>query len=301
VAVKPDPNATRKLGIAKQLYVVGSQDRATGTPISRLLAVVHFDMAIETAVKTAIRSLDPRASTKGDFPDVATRLATALEKASLGDLPQAAGILHVHDIRNAAQHEGRLPTPEEEDECHTIARSFLNELLAAVWDRSLDSLRLADLIVDDDSRRRLDEAEVALAEGRYGDAIEKSAEALQWALLQVKSALVGRGDTWAKAILVEDSFRKPRASRDLTASIERTQETVMYLALGLDYAQFARYQAIAGFTSFAMKGTAMHYGAKATPDLADAEQVVGYVTGALVQIETRVTSIAKPFGRERWF
>jgi hypothetical protein len=301
VATAPDLVTLRKLAILKQVYLEGSRQRVKATPVARLLAVVDYDLSVETALKTAIRALDPGVSLKGDFAELVRFAKAALTKASLGDLPQASAIQQVRDIRNAAQHEGRLPTPQEEDECHVIARGFLDELLSRVWGSALDAVRTGQLVVDPECKSYLDEAEVALSTGDYTNAVSKAAEALQWALLRVKNALVGRGDTWVRAILTEDSFGKPKASRDLTTSIERTQTTVLYLALGLDYGEYIRFTAISGSVIFSMGGSPGHYGAKDNPDQSDAENAIAYASEALIQIEARVGSIAKPFGKDYWY
>ena len=297
----PDLVALRKLAIVKQVYLEGSRQRAKATPVARLLAVVGYDLAIETALKTTIRALDPGVSLKGDFSDLVRLTEAALRKSSLGVLPRAAHIVIVRGIRNAAQHEGRLPTPQEEDECHVIARGFLDELLAQVWGSSLQAIRVGQLVVDPACKEYLDAGEACMAAGDFASAVAKAAEALEWALIRVKDALVGRGDTWVRAILTEDSFGNPKASRDLTSSIERTQATVLYLALGLDYGEYVRFKANAGSLSFTIGGGASHYGAKDNPDQSDGEGALAYASEAIIQIEARVGSIGKPFGREHWY
>lgn len=124
---------------------------------------------------------------------------------------------------------------------------------------------------------------------------------MEWVLTRVKNALVGRPDPWVRAILTEDSFGKPKASRELTTSIQRTQETVLYIALGLDYGDLVRFRAIAGSTSFDVGGGAGHYGIKDELDASGAEFALAYASEAIVQIEARVGSIDKPFGRDHWF
>jgi hypothetical protein len=296
-----DAITRRKLAISKQVYLEGSRQRAKTSSVGRLLAVVGYDLAVETALKAAIRFLDPKVSLKGDFPHIIGVAKSALQSAGLGDLTDVAAIQHVHDVRNAAQHEGRLPTSEEVDESHFTARSFLDHFLAQVWGHSLDSIAASELVADAECKAHLDAAEAAFTAGDFTTAIARAAEALAWALLRVKNALVGRGDTWVRAILTEDSFGKPKASRELTQSIERTQQTVLYVALGLDYGDYVRYQAVAGSVTFMMAGSAHHYGAKENPDQADAEAVIAYASEAVTQIEARVGSIARPFGREHWY
>jgi hypothetical protein len=301
MTVTADIITARKLAIVRRVYLEGTRQRAKATPVSRLLAVIHYDLAIETALKAAIRALDPAAPLKSDLAELVTAAEGALAKHTLGNVPRAASIKQVRIIRNAAQHEGRLPTPQEEDECHAITRPFLDEFLAQVWASPLDSVSLGELVLDPACKKHLNDAESHYTAGEFDQAVAEAAEALAWALLRVKNSLVGRGDTWARAIMTSDAFGEPRASRDLTQSIERTQETVLYLALGLDYGEYARFRATAGTVTFMMGGSASHWGAKESLDQSDAEYAIGYASEAVAQIEGRVGSIEKPFGREHWY
>jgi hypothetical protein len=301
VTLTPDLVTHRKLAIVKQVYLDATRQRAKATPVARLLAVVGYDLAIETALKATIRALDPRAQIKGEFRDLTKQANSALLGASFGDLPQSAAIQVVRNIRNAAQHEGRLPTTDEENECHVIARGFLDELLGRVWAQSLAAVQTSQLVLDPDSKARLEAGDAALLAGDYATAIAKAGEALEWALLRVKNALVGRGDTWVRAILTEDTFGHPKASRDLTQSIERTQSTVLYLALGLDYGEYIRFKSVAGTVRFMSGGNSSIFGAKDNPDHSDAESALAYSSESIIQIEARVGSLQKPYGREHWY
>jgi len=300
VSEPPDLLTLRKLAIVRQVYLTATRQRGQPTAVSRLIAVVEYDLAIETVLKSVLAALQRRAL-GGDFADLIKQVRAALAAKGLPDLPRADAVQRVRSIRNAAQHEGRLPTIEEADECHVIARGFLDATLGLVWDLSLDGISLAGLIADDASRARIAEGEQHLASDNKKVAVEKAGEALEWALLRVKNALVGRGDPWARAILTEDAFGKPKASREMTASIQRTQETVLYLALGLDYGELVRFRGVAGSVVFTLDGGAAHYGMKDGLNDADAELALAYAAEALVQIESRVGTIDKPFGRDRWY
>ncbi len=295
-----DAPTLRKLEIAKQVYLEGTRQRAKSSQVSRLLAVIAYDHAIESTLKVALRHLANKLH-KGDFPQLVSAVEAAMTHYRLGDLPRAADIQYVRNVRNAAQHEGRLPTPEEEEDCHLNSRTFLDEFLGAVWGYSLDRLRLSQLILDEECKAKLDEAESRLAAEDFIGAAHLAAVGLELAFYRVRNALVGRGEHWMRGILIEDSFGRPKASRDLTQSIERTQQTVLYLALGLDYSEYLRFQAVAGSATPMLSGDFPVHGGKETVDRAEAEQALAYASEAISQIESRVGSIAKPFGSDFWF
>src|SRR5205807_1687000 len=97
--------------------------------------------------------------------------------------------------------------------------------------------------------------------------------------------------------------RQPRQATvdgNLTRAIERTQQTVLYLALGLEYSEYLRFRNIAGEVIFMVGGSASHYGMKEPMLTDEAEFAVAYSADAVVQIETRVGSLEKPFGRYFW-
>jgi hypothetical protein len=79
------------------------------------------------------------------------------------------------------------------------------------------------------------------------------------------------------------------------------QETLLYIALGMNYSDYIHFRQIVGSVILASGGTRIYSGMKENLTAGDAEFVVGYATDIVVQIESRVGNLDAPFGREYWF
>jgi hypothetical protein len=78
-------------------------------------------------------------------------------------------------------------------------------------------------------------------------------------------------------------------------------DSLLFLTLGIDYATYLRFRGMAGIVRFAMSGKAYVDGNQPEVSHDDAEFAVSFATSSVVQIESIVQDIDKPFGRERWF
>ena len=180
----------------------------------------------------------------------------------------------------------------------------MQKVIADVWGLDFDRISLTDSIQNERVRQFLVEAETALDQGDYPQAIHKAAAGLTWALNRVSIAVVGRLPPGVDAIPVVDAFGELRSdfnARDMYRTLERMQETLLYVALGMNYADFMKYKRIAGQVFFAQHGNPQYVGGKENPDANDAEFVVVYCTDTVVQIESRVGSLEAPFGSDRWY
>ena len=85
----------------------------------------------------------------------------------------------------------------------------------------------------------------------------------------------------------------------LHGPVKKMQETLLYLGLGMNYAEYMRYKKIAGDVHL-IPGVWIPttYNRKKTITRDDAEFVVSYCSETIVQIETIVGDIEVPFESE---
>lgn len=131
--------------------------------------------------------------------------------------------------------------------------------------------------------------------------MEYAAAGLSWALLRVKTAVVGRKQYFARAFIIEERPGKQKASSDIYRAFQRMQETLLYIALGMNYNEYMRYRKIAGNIEFNSGGGYSHLGMKDPLEANDGELVIAYCIDAIIQIESRTGSLDKPFGSDNWF
>jgi len=300
-----DPITRRKLILVKQLYqhaVV--QSISQHSAIGRILSVIGFDLAVETVLRAVVGSLDASKTPADGFQGLIQQCDALLPSASCNPIPDKANIQYIHPIRNDAQHKAKYPNESDVNDCRTYCRDFLQKVIADVWELEFEKISLTDAIQDDKVKQLLTEAETALSQKDYQQAIHQAAGGLTWALNRVETAVVGRLPSFARAIVVLDAFGKPMSdkyARDTYRALERTQETLLYVALGMNYTDYMKYKQIAGHVYFTLGGSHHRQGGKENPDANEAEFVVAYCTDTVVQIESRVGSLEAPFGSNRWY
>lgn len=300
--IEVDPITRRKLTLVKQLYEQGVvQSASQHSLIGRIMSVIAFDLAIETALKALVACLDASKSPLDTFQGLIQQCEALLETAGYGSLPDRANIQYVHSVRNDAQHKARYPNESDVSDCRTYTRDFIRKIIADVWNLSFEGISLSDLVQDEKVKKFLVAAETNLGQGDYQGAAQQAIAGLSWALTCVKTAVVGRTPSFARAFVMAESFGKVRSDSDAYRAFERMQRTLLYVALGMNYADYMRCKQIAGDVSFTLGGKPQHFGAKEQVGASDAEFVVAYCTDTVVQVESRVGSLDAPFGSDHWY
>lgn len=300
--VAVDPITHKRLVLVKQLYnqaVV--QSLSQHSIVGRIMAIIGLDLATETVLKAVVASLEPSKVPSDSFQALVQQAETLLVASNFNPVPDKGNIQFVHMVRNDAQHKAKYPNEADVSDCRTYTRDFLNKMICEVWNLSFEKITLTDLVQHTKVKDFLVAAENALATNDRQQAVHKAAAALTWALMSVKAAIVGQTPSFASAFLMEDTFGQAKPDRDTYRAFERMQETLLYIALGMNYADYMHFRQIVGSIMFAIDGTPHYSGMKENLTASDAEFVVGYATDVVVQIESRVGDLDAPFGREYWF
>jgi hypothetical protein len=303
MALTPDPITLRKLAVVKQLYNHGVAQASHHAVFARIIAVIAFDLASETVLRVAVGTLDAKRSVATDFPPLVQQAESLLGARSLGALPDRGNLLWVHTVRNDAQHKAKYPSETDISDARTYTRDFLNKLVQLVWGMGIDAVTLVDLINHVAIKQLLGEAEKAFASKDFLAVAERCATAMTLAVEAVQKSFVGKLPGFVGGFSLTDAFGKPSGKhdeREVLRAFEQMQETVLLIALGLNYPDYIRFRAIAGTSYFTMDGKAHPVGAKPSATETDAEFVLAYASEAIQQIEIKVGDISKPFGKDPW-
>jgi len=175
---------TRKLTLVKSIFLHGCDHSYREDPISRMLAVHHFDFAIEMMLKCIAEELSLSMRRKNnkypDFPALIDEIEKKLSKVGY-HLPRDK-LLCVRSLRNSIQHEGRIPSKEDVILCKEYTREFLERTVSDIFHISWDKISLSLLIKNKKLRKIMKNAEKFLEEGNYREAIEACGDALQEAV-----------------------------------------------------------------------------------------------------------------------
>ena len=89
-------------------------------------------------------------------------------------------------------------------------------------------------------------------------------------------------------------------SREAQRTLERMQDALVHLALGLSYHDFVRFRQLAGEVVFTQGMEPHSVGAKEDISESEAEFALAFAIESILSIESAVGDIEKPFGLEWW-
>lgn len=299
----------KKLVLVKQIYQRAVVDAAGSlSTTNRILTVIEFDLAIETVLKTIIGALESTKPPERHFPELIKQANSLLKQANLGTVPDEVHIRHIHDIRNNAQHQAIYPNETDVSDCRTYTRDFLNTVVKQVWDIPFENISLADLIEDAEVKQMMLDAYAKYDQQAYSEAVDLASEAFDKTLEYVSGSVIGHFPAHIHGIVVSDALsegkgeklmhdsRESRHEVELLNAIKRMRQTILYLALEMNFSESVRYWQIVGYTNFTLDEKHHRYEGKANIDKNDAEFVLSYCTNTIVRIEGRVGSLKKPLG-----
>lgn len=225
-----------------------------------------------------------------------------MTSSGLGSIPDKANIQHIHSLRNDAQHKAKYPNDLDIGDCRTYCTDFHNKLLSQLWGLSIDMISLTDLIQHTEVKNYLVSAESALVNEDYLGAVENASTGLTMALNLVKDAIVGRTSHFKGAFIMSDTWgKRVEPDSDTFRAFQRMQNALLYLTLGMNYADYMHYLDIAGTTYFTVGGEHHHEGIKEPLQPNDAEFVVAYCIDTVAKIEDQVGKLDAPFGKDRFY
>lgn len=295
-----DEITRKKLILVKQLYQQAVYQAARQhSLVGKLMSAVTFDLATETVLKAIVGALDTSKTPSDTFDGLIQQADGVLSAAGYDPVPDKVNIRFVHSVRNDAQHKAKYPSDSVISDCRTYSRDFLQNVVTAVWELSFEGLSLADAIRHVEVKKHLTAAETNLREGDFEGAIKAANVGLTLSMSLVEGVLVGEPSPFVTGFVVESHFGEQESDADVYRAFVRMQETLLYVALGMDYSEYMRFRAVAGGADAMLDGSWTHYGMKEKIDADDAEFVVAYCTDAVAQIEALVGDLQAPFGRSR--
>ncbi len=295
----------KNLILIKQIYqraVV--QSASLHSDVDRILSLISFDLANETLLKNAITAVDSRAEIVSNLKTLIKTANDVFSKSipSIPPVPDAQKLRRVRDIRNGAMHDAKYPTTADINDCRTYTRDFLQQLVSNVWDKDFNSIRLTDAIQHAEVKEFLVKADKHLNAGAYADAVIQAKAGLELAFGRVKSSIVGNMPREVDSLVVAEG-KDIQPSREMFNTFKTMRDAVVQSAIGLEYASYKHYQCLTEHIFIAYYGAGKIEAAISgqEPQAEDAEYVVDYAVNAIIQVESLVGDIDKPFGEDRWW
>jgi hypothetical protein len=182
----------KKLVFVTQLYQRALlQAQSQHSYVDRVIAVIEFDLTIETVLKIVVLAFDASKTPAGDFQGIVSQADGLLIKAGFAGIPDKAKIQQVRTIRNDAQHKARYPNESDVSDIRTYTRDFLTQLLVDVWGIRLEELSLVSAIANAPVKGHLMDAQADLSKAQYTDSVIKTILGFERATGKVRAAIAG--------------------------------------------------------------------------------------------------------------
>jgi hypothetical protein len=160
----------RRLMLAKSLYLHGYVHASTADSISRMVAIHHFDNAIEIVLKSIATKRDLRSKKKYVY------FEGLLD--NIPSLPLKDQMRGLHRLRNSIQHGADIPSMESVVKYKAYTEDFFRTVCDEILNIPYDELFLSDLIENENLRNQVREAEEAFERGKFKRCIELCDDAL---------------------------------------------------------------------------------------------------------------------------
>lgn len=253
-----NPITHKKLVLVRQLFESASvQASSRYSPVSRIIALIGFDLAVETLLKSVVSSLDTREQPEKAFQGILQQANDKLQEAGFLPLADEANIRHVHGLRNDAQHKAKYPTDDDVKECQLYVGSFLQKVCLQLWNIEFRNISIVGLIQNEKSKEYLVSAEKALSDNDFEDAIRQAYAALSWVTSNVRKQLFSKDNGLSESFdfsEVSDQIDDDLANAidtgfepirdEISYEFSNIQDTMLLFAIGVNYAQYVRLQMI---------------------------------------------------------
>jgi hypothetical protein len=175
---------------------------------------------------------------------------TELKQKGKRELTQRITMEKLNNVRVAFKHHGTSPSIATIEESRINVTNFLEENTSLVFSIKFSEISLIDLIQSEKSRISLNEAKRLLLDGKKEEAVDKIALAFEQLVDDYESS---KRDFWGRSMfslgpIGHFSTRNENLGEveeylgGMESLIEKLQESVKILTLGLDYRRYVKFK-----------------------------------------------------------
>jgi hypothetical protein len=272
----------KKLILVRQIYQRAViQSEVLHSDFDRIMSLIAFDLASETVLKAVVGALEPSKNTDKDFQSIIQQADALFVKQSFPEVPDKPKIQHVHSLRNDAQHKAKYPSNTDVSDSRTYTRDFLQQIVLNVWGQDFNTISLTEVIRHTRVKEFLEQAEQEIKNSNTVQAVARAKAGFQLAMGKVKHSVVGRyADSMSDHI-----------------TVKKISNAVFLSVVGLDYPSYLRYKKLSRMIHVFDYGDHIQINTGSDDPITteDAEYIVNYAVNSVIQIESLVGDIEKPF------
>ncbi|MFJ1869450.1 hypothetical protein ACIOD1_33180 [Streptomyces sp. NPDC088097] len=216
-------------------------------------AILSFQDAVEHFLLLAVEHLQVNVPTQISFVEYWTKLQPGLPAGS--QLPGKLAMDRANKLRVALKHYGTFPSARAIDQARGDVSSFFTDACPMIFGARFEDIDMIDLVSRVETVKLLEDADTHAVLADYPTAMAGLALALA-DLIQFHAELPkikypGRrpfrfGPNLAKFRLTRAAYHDKQAQQvaKLTEVTQQLREAMQVLALGIDYARYARFKVL---------------------------------------------------------
>ena len=239
-----DPRTQLYLTYIKAVLERAEDQLETGTPLDSILATHHAHLAVEWLLRFYSKAWG------GNFPCIlnkAKRKARGNDKLIRLLEYWSEHLLRLNDLRNSAQHHATVSHSDTKNAVE-IAREFISQFVKICYGVDYEELTFSNLLKTKEFREIAKEAEEALRNNKYKEAIDKALDLLTLILYgnEKLDGLVGIAGTLTGTLLplenllkiLEDTYYEGYCNKEVRKLAEDIGKAIKNLEATITLMQF---------------------------------------------------------------
>jgi len=233
---------TKRLLLVKQIFRHGKVHKNSKSRLGRMLAIHHFDFAIEMFLKAIGAELKADIKPGLNFEKTWEVVNKKYFEKYGEELILKNEIKNLRRARNNVQHNAMVPSSEdlESFEAYTIA--FFDHILNKIYRCSLSDIKLIEMIKCEKLAEYMNKAQEMLNREKYTISVLYSSEAFTYAEALAMKMLMGMDTNFG--VTHSTSHLNSQNSEDIENIIKELNslhEKIALLALNIDYSKYMKF------------------------------------------------------------
>jgi len=232
----------KRLLLVKQIFRHGKIHKDSKSYLGRMLAIHHFDFAIEMFLKAIGAELKadikPGLNFKKTWEVVNKKY---LEKYG-EELILKNEINSLRRARNSVQHDAMIPSSEdlEQFEAHTI--TFFDHILDKIHGCSLSDIKLIEMIKCEKLVEYMGKAQEMIDQGKYTTSVLYSSMAFTYTEALAIKMLMGANTSFGVTYLTSHlNSQISEGMEKIREELNSLHEKIALLALNIDYSKYMKF------------------------------------------------------------
>jgi hypothetical protein len=256
-----DDVVSKRILLAKEFYLHGVELAKNNDPLSKMLAIHNFHIAIEITVKSILLKYDIRndRTLNIDFESMLSEVDRHQDFKERGlKLPYRQEIRNLNQMRNLVQHHAIEPDQSSMDDWRLFSKQFLEKTFMSYFDIDFDNVNRMDFVADDGLKKYMNLALLHISNRDFASASCCAAAAFEYASLSISSfipessaSFFVRSSLYRSGIDfegLENAFRKTHKR------IDESEHFAALLASGLNLADYNKFKEATPFVTIMFGG-----------------------------------------------